>query len=254
MARIARAQWRPLPQNSSAAVIRPRLIIVHTQVGSLAGTESWFRNVRAQGVESTFGIGGPWDGPDVDGDIYQWMDTHRQADCNLSANGISVSIEMADGGDPTRPFSPKQIASLTALIVDLCRVESIPPTLARAWDGWGLGYHQQFAPQWNRTHDCPGTVRRSQLLRAVFPAAYRALHPPKGPTAMPSNSEVPTSATGNPWPWAPWFRRYSPTLLALPARVKALEARDLAHDAALASVSGRVAALEHPTPPEPPTP
>lgn len=186
MTRIARAQWRPLPQNATARVIRPRLIIVHTQVGNLKGTESWFKNSRAQGTESTFGIGGPWDGPDVDGDIYQWMDTHRQADCNLAANAISVSIEMADGGDPRRPMSPKQLSSLTALIVDLCRAEGIPPTLARAWDGSGLGYHQLFVPQWNRTHDCPGTLRRAQLRNLVFPAVAAAMKPKPAPKPQPA--------------------------------------------------------------------
>jgi hypothetical protein len=252
MARIARARWRPLPQNATAARIVPRLVIVHTMVGGQLGSESWFKNPAARGVESTFGIGGPWDGPDLDGVIFQWMDTHRQADCNLSANGMSVSIEMSDGGDPRRPLSPKQIAALTALIVDLCRVENIPAILAPTWDGRGLGYHQMFKPQWNRTHDCPGTVRRVQLLRAVFPAVHLALHPPKGPITMPANTAAPISPTGGRWPWPKWFARYSPQLVGLPARVKALEDRAAATDAALALVSGRVAALEHPVPPAAP--
>jgi hypothetical protein len=189
--RIARAEWRPLPQNATAAVIKPRLIIVHTQVGRLRGTESWFKNPAAGGVESTFGIGGPWDGPALDGKIWQWMDTHRQADCNLSANGISVSVEVSDGGDPSRPFSAKQLASLIVLTADLCAVEHIPPTLARAWNGSGLGWHQLFKPQWDVTHDCPGSVRRNQLLNVVFPAVAARLNPPKGsPVAGLSLSSI----------------------------------------------------------------
>jgi hypothetical protein len=249
MARIARAQWRPLPQNATAPRITPRLVIVHTQVGNLLGTEAWFRDYRAQGVESTFGIGGPWDGPDVDGDIYQWMDTARQADCNLFANGISVSIEMADGGSPSRPFSPKQLAALTALIVDLCRVHGIPPTLARRWDGSGLGYHELFKPQWDQTHDCPGAVRRAQLLRSVFPAVAAALDP-KGPPVS-DNSEVPVSKTGGSWTWADWFRHYSPFVMGLNKRVGDLEKGLLETEGALTMLSARVALLEHPTPPAP---
>lgn len=177
MARLKCAEWRPLAQNATAARIDPRLAIVHTQVGYLRGTERWFGNPAADGVEATLGIGGPWDGADLDGKIWQWMDTRRQADCNLSANGISVSIEMSDGGKPTRPFSPKQVRALVTVLVELCLVEDIPPTLARAWNGSGLGYHQLFTPQWDRNHDCPGTVRRTQLLNDVFPAVAAALKP-----------------------------------------------------------------------------
>src|SRR5215217_3425693 len=93
------ARKRPLPEAESQPFITPRLVLAHTMVGSLLGTERFFRDLT--GVESHFGIGGPTDGADLDGVIFQWMSTDRQADANLDANSFAISIETSEGDDHT---------------------------------------------------------------------------------------------------------------------------------------------------------
>ena len=41
--------------------ITPRILVLHTMVGSLAGTDAMFRVGGFTGVESHFGVGGPGD-------------------------------------------------------------------------------------------------------------------------------------------------------------------------------------------------
>ena len=56
MARYSGAQWRPISINYNRGGIAPRILIVHIMQGTLAGTDSWFRNPNAQ-VSAHFGVG-----------------------------------------------------------------------------------------------------------------------------------------------------------------------------------------------------
>ena len=71
MARYSGAQWRPISINYNLGGIAPRILIVHIMQGTLAGTDSWFRNPDAQ-VSAHFGVG-------KTGTIYQWVDTANRA-------------------------------------------------------------------------------------------------------------------------------------------------------------------------------
>lgn len=172
MARCPFATWKPLPENATQPAISPRLVIVHTMVGSLRGTDSFFRN--STGIEAHFGIGGPTDGPELDGAVWQWIDTDTQADANYHANPFAVSIETSDGGNPDNPWSPKQLASLVRLIGWLCDAYNIPRVLTPTWDGKGLGWHAMWgAPSpWTPAvgKTCPGPVRIDQFKNTVLPA------------------------------------------------------------------------------------
>jgi N-acetylmuramoyl-L-alanine amidase len=161
---------RPLPEATKQRPITPRVVIVHTMVGSLLGTDNLFRN--SSGLESHFGIGGPTDGADRDGAIFQWMDTDRRADANLDANDFAISIETSDGGDPSRPWSSKQLDALVGLIDALCDHYDIPRRICDRWDGSGLGWHVMFGAPGHWTpvsKTCPGPVRIAQLKNEVFP-------------------------------------------------------------------------------------
>ncbi|HKE98848.1 MAG TPA: peptidoglycan recognition family protein [Actinomycetes bacterium] len=165
------AAVRLLPDARSEPRITPRLIIVHTMVGSLRGTEAHFRR-RDVVVESHFGIGGPTDGASLDGAIWQWQDTGRQADANYRANAFAVSIETSDGGNPSRPWSPRQLDALDRLIRAVARRHRIPLRQATRWDGSGLGWHVMWgAPsQWTPVaKTCPGPVRIRQFTHTVLP-------------------------------------------------------------------------------------
>ena len=162
-----------LPEAKIQPRITPRIVIVHTMEGSLLGTDSLFRSNFV--FESHFGIGGPTDGADLDGVIFQWMDTDRQADANRHANDFAVSIETSDGGDPNRPWSLKQLDALIRLIGALCDQYSIPRRVVTdPFDATGgLGWHVMFGapgPWTPKAKTCPGPVRIAQLKDTVFPA------------------------------------------------------------------------------------
>jgi hypothetical protein len=142
--------------------------------GYLRGTEETFKQGGYDGTESTWGLGGPWDGA-LDGVLWQWQDTHRQADAQYAGNAYANSVETSDGKAYTHPWSSKQLESLIRLTVDWCTLTGNPCKLVTQPDERGLGYHRQFEI-WNRDHHtCPGPVREGQLRMTVIPKARAKL-------------------------------------------------------------------------------
>jgi hypothetical protein len=90
MSRMPGAVWKPLPKGFSAPMARYDLVILHTMVGSLAGTDGYFRG-GATGANSHFGTGGG-------GEIWQWGDTAYRSAASAAANPRSISVENADMG------------------------------------------------------------------------------------------------------------------------------------------------------------
>jgi len=173
MARYPAASWRRLPGDEPA--ITPRTVIFHTMVTTLPACDAYFRSGRSGGIESHFGVGGPWEGEQYDGVVWQWRDTEEQADANLKANAFAVSIETSDGGDPTRPWSPKQLDALVKLGNWLAGTHSIPRRICPAWDAGGFGYHVMFGapgPWTPVAKTCPGPARIRQLREVVLPAIF----------------------------------------------------------------------------------
>lgn len=196
MARYPEATWRPLPENSTAKVIKPRLLILHTAVDSKAASSLYPYFERGTDLESTFWL--PWDGR-----FEQYMDTERQADANYKANPIAMSVETEDDGDPSIPWSDKQVNA----IVELCRwahqTHGIPLEKAKTWDGSGLGYHSQFPDKWTpyKGKTCPGPVRIKQFNEVILPAlAGEPLKPPP-PTPIPPEDDVITLYTAHNAIW-----------------------------------------------------
>ncbi|WP_239382450.1 MULTISPECIES: N-acetylmuramoyl-L-alanine amidase [unclassified Frankia] len=167
--------WRPLSADNTEPVIVPRILVLHTMVGYLLGTESMFRQGGYTGTESTFGVGGPWDGDAYDGVVFQWQLLGRQADAQYAGNDYANSVETSDGGDSSRPWSDKQLRALIALAATWCHQTGNPCQLVSSPDQSGIGYHDQF-PEWNRDrHECPGAVRKKQLIDIVIPGAVALL-------------------------------------------------------------------------------
>jgi len=180
------AVWRPLhPENEDAPRTTPRLLIVHTMVGTLKGVEANFDS-ESNPLESQFGIGCPLCGPELDGVIWQWMDTEREADANYLANSIAISVETCDHADPNRPWSPKQLDAIERLCRWANAEHGIPLKLAPVWDGWGLGWHVMFgAPgKWTPVaKSCPGAVRIAQFKDIILPR----LQNPEGVIVTPED-------------------------------------------------------------------
>lgn len=166
------AKWRPLGDPMSEPPIndgRPRALFTHTMVGNLRGTENMFRKNGYGGTESQFGIGGPADGPALDGEIWQWQRLDRQADAQLGGNHLFTSVETSDGGNPDNPWSPKQLEALVILHLEWVHETGRPAREMDHPDDVGFGYHSLF-PKYNAyKKTCPGKVRIEQLRREVWP-------------------------------------------------------------------------------------
>jgi hypothetical protein len=155
---------RLLPENSSSPRISPRLLILHSIVGSAEGAYRYFRD--ATNLESTFIV-------TLGGEVWQLMDTTRQADANYRANPFALSVETEDRGDPdTQPWTKAQLDALAWLARQCNRVHKIPLRRPARWDGSGVGYHTQFgAPSpWTPVEKtCPGRVRIRQFNDVLLP-------------------------------------------------------------------------------------
>jgi N-acetylmuramoyl-L-alanine amidase len=132
-----------LPEWNRQPRITPTTIIDHSIVGSALGAWYYFRDQT--GIESHFIVRGRPSGS-ADGQIWQLMDTGRQADANLDANAFAISIETEDNGDPNNfPWSRAQLESLRWLHAKLRAVHpTIPRRRCPSPRGGGLGYHSMW--------------------------------------------------------------------------------------------------------------
>jgi hypothetical protein len=90
VSRMPGAVWKPLPKFSSSRIAAYDLVILHTMVGSLAGTDGYFRG-GGTSSNSHFGTGGA-------GEVWQWGDTAFRSAASGAANPRSISVENADMG------------------------------------------------------------------------------------------------------------------------------------------------------------
>lgn len=133
MAIYRRSLYRPLSgTQTQLPMARYDLVVLHTMVGTLTGTDALFRRDGFGGTESHFGIGGRW-GDNRDGHIIQWQDTTHRADAQLDGNHRSISIETADNFPRSAadilPWTPAQLSSIVEVTAWACRVHDIPAVL-----------------------------------------------------------------------------------------------------------------------------
>lgn len=212
MAWHPRAERRPLGTQTEPRMSAHNILCYHTMVGSLLGTDDYFDDGGYYGVESHFGVGGSSDGP-RDGHIIQWQNTAFCADANLDGKPDVLSVETSDGGDPNRPWSPKQIDACVDIGIWVCRTYNIPPVLVPDTKPGrrGIAYHRQgcdhsssYRPRgwpydswrvpggvrWSGVLGkvCPGDVRIRQLVDIVIPRIKAGLNVGGGsaPPAAPS--------------------------------------------------------------------
>lgn len=110
-------------------------VVIHTMVGTLAGTDSYFHNQSSQ-VSAHYGI-------DLDGSkVYQWVDESDQAWAQgivskptfplvtqrpgTNPNSFLISIECADNKDPHNADRSAQYGPLIELVKDICQRNNIP--------------------------------------------------------------------------------------------------------------------------------
>jgi hypothetical protein len=188
VARYPGAVYRPLGRQTEPLVGSHDIVCMHTMVGYLTSTDALFREGGYTGTESHFGVGGKW-GPDaragLDGVVYQWQDTGRQADANSDGNHRIISIETADNaaadGDDIPDWTPKQVEAIAQITAWCCRLYRIPAALVPDSKPGrrGIAYHRQGVDPWRvaggerwsvaRGKECPGDNRIDQLKQTVIP-------------------------------------------------------------------------------------
>lgn len=181
--RMPGAQWRPISGNHTNGGNNPRLVIVHTIVGTLAGADSWFRNPSSR-VSAHFGVG-------KNGTIYQWVDTTDRAWANVGANSYSISIE--NEGQTSEALTPEQVEANAKIYAYAHRVHGVPLSYAKSSTGSGLGYHSQFGAWSLGGTACPGAKRVAQL-PAIMKRASELVGgaAPKPPVTTPTTPSKPS--------------------------------------------------------------
>jgi len=193
------ARKRPLgPGNPPTKMARHDIICLHTMVGYLVSTDVMFKREGYTGVESHFGVGGDWGSDknaDLDGVIYQWVDTEYRADANLEGNHRLISIETADNAPAKaadiKPWTPNQVAAIIRLVTALCKRYDIPAALVPDSKSTrrGIAYHRQGIEPWRvdggelwsaaNGKECPGDARIAQITSVIIPGVKALLNPVK---------------------------------------------------------------------------
>lgn len=199
MARMPGALWRPLPA-STTRITQYDILCWHTMVGSLWGTDGYFRSI-APGVNSHFGVGG-------DGEIIQWVDTAYRSSANLNGNWHIISVETADldpefarwntnDGNAVPAWTEAQLKSCAEIAKWVHETHGIPLSLIpdAKVGRRGQGYHRQGVPgymvegaeRWSNAVGkvCPGNRRIAQIPRLIQLAQGTA--GPTGDEDMPLN-------------------------------------------------------------------
>lgn len=152
------AEDRAIPGNYIYGGNRPRLVIAHIMEGTLAGTDSWFRNPAAQ-VSAHFGAGRK-------GELYQWVGTTNQAWHAEDANDYSIGVECEgdlETGETTLTAPQLEMVARVYhwsakaypdIALWLCK---------RPYVGQGLAWHGLGGAAWGNHPDCPGEGIRGQL-------------------------------------------------------------------------------------------
>jgi len=176
---VRSGEWRPLGPQTQSRMQRHDIICLHTMVGGLTGTDSYFRQSGYGGTESHWGVGG-------DGRVFQWQDTDYEAEANLNGNHRVISIETADIG-PEFPkwntadgaevpaWTDEQMDAMAEIIARCCVEYEIPCTLIldSRPGRRGIGYHRQGVRPymvvggelWSSANGkvCPGSRRIAQI-------------------------------------------------------------------------------------------
>ncbi|MGD9711117.1 MAG: hypothetical protein AB7V46_03510 [Thermomicrobiales bacterium] len=216
---------------------RPVGVCQHSMLGSLWGTDAYFRRGAASRALTDYGIGGGTDGPQWDGVILRWNDplgrassvvldgVSRSVSANRApwANGGSdgldgdgpafvrrmgvaainrdlVSVERSDGGVESTPMSPRQFESICALTAHWFDVARVPWHVFPVNPGAGIVthmLHSEFSAK-----SCPFAPVATRIgdVQARIRQILRAgqdIEHPAATTSAPPGGELPDA------PWWP---------------------------------------------------
>jgi peptidoglycan hydrolase-like protein with peptidoglycan-binding domain len=177
--RMPLATWRPIrvnhTPNGQEAV---RGVVIHIMDGTLAGTDSWFRNPTAQ-ASAHFGTG-------KHGQLYQWVSTKDRAWAQANGNRTWLSIENEGrGGDA---LTRQQIERCAQVLAWAHRTYGVPLQVATSPGGRGLGHHSMGGPSWGHGA-CPGPriIRQKPAIVARARQLVGARAPVRPPAPPPAS-------------------------------------------------------------------
>ena len=154
-------------------------VVMHTMVGNLPGTVSWF-NQAASSASAHFGIA-------QDGEIWQFGPIGKGwvAWAEAAGNPAWYSIEHADDQKPAIPLTAEQVDASAQLVEVLSRFAGFPLQVSDSTDVKGYGTHSMGGDAWGGHLQCPGPVRAAQR-EAILELAkqIRAGQAPQGKTKV----------------------------------------------------------------------
>jgi hypothetical protein len=172
MSWYGKAIKREIPPGANDPRIKPVGVILHVDAGNAGGEALYgYFKTRSGGIESHFHI-------QKDGKVYQYRDTHSEADANYKANSfveggirkgyISVETQGLERGY----WTSAQLQSIKELLLWARREHGIPLKKCANPTDAGIGYHTLFgAPSaWTPvSKSCPGPDRKRQFHETLVP-------------------------------------------------------------------------------------
>lgn len=169
MALYPGAQLNLLPENETQSAIKPRTVCLHTAVSNGNSLFDFWMSDSSAGVESHMYL-------QKSGDLEQYMNTLRRADCQNDGNSFCISVESWDGArvvwdprdneDNVPPWNTAQVVALVKFLAWCHRVHDIPLRISRYWNDSGIAWHNKYIgrPGFARSARlCPGKKRIAQI-------------------------------------------------------------------------------------------
>lgn len=170
------AVQKPLSVNWGGTVTRPAHgLVLHVAVAPTAGSVFNTFSDPAYQASSHFVV-------DLDGIIWQMVDTSEKAWAEAGGNAAWISVETV--GYPTTPLTPAQVTAV-ARIFEAAAVEfGFPLQVTDDVNGQGLIDHGDGGANWGGHTGCPGVLRSAQRAEIVATAvAIRGVPKPAGGTS-----------------------------------------------------------------------
>jgi len=177
----------PCPNGQLGVTGAMQGVLMHTMVGTLAGTIASFNDPHRQ-ASAHFGIG-------FDGRIHQFGPLGKgwEAWHAMAANLTWYGIEHEDGGDQHKPLTDAQITASAQVVELLARFAGFPLQVTDDVHGRGYGTHVMGGVAWGG-HTCPGPGPRAAQRAAIITLAKAirgaAPPPPHKPKVPPRREET----------------------------------------------------------------
>ncbi|WP_326637252.1 N-acetylmuramoyl-L-alanine amidase [Streptosporangium sp. NBC_01755] len=178
MARMPGTAWKPITVNfTPGGQVEVRGVVLHIMAGTLGGTDSWFRNPRAQ-ASSHFGTS-------RGGQLVQWVDTRDKAWTQGTGNRSWISIENeGKGGDE---LTDAQLDRCAQVLAWAHTEHGVPLQVTSDPGGRGLGHHSMGGKAWGGHSMCPGAriiAQKPEIVRRAKAIVNDAVDG-GGPTPWP---------------------------------------------------------------------